>query len=143
MPAVFSAPDPLSGSTAEHYDATCPDLMDRWSPVEHWVQARSAAGVLPYCKVAAGAPGRRMRGNDAAGRALIGVNFANDYSDGVRGTDAHRVGPRRLTASGRVDPKRVRNLAFVFFGLAAVAAGMLFPPPAARPGSSRSRKFEN
>ena len=51
----------------------------------------------------------------------VGVNFANDYSDGIRGTDAHRVGPRRLTASGRVDPKRVRNLAFVFFGLAAVA----------------------
>lgn len=51
----------------------------------------------------------------------IGVNFANDYSDGVRGTDAQRVGPRRLTASGRVDPKRVRNLAFLFFGLAAAA----------------------
>lgn len=51
----------------------------------------------------------------------VGVNFANDYSDGIRGTDAHRVGPRRLTASGRVNPKLVRNLAFVFFGLAAVA----------------------
>lgn len=51
----------------------------------------------------------------------IGVNFANDYSDGVRGTDAHRVGPRRLTASGRVNPKLVRNLAFAFFVLAAVA----------------------
>jgi 1,4-dihydroxy-2-naphthoate octaprenyltransferase len=51
----------------------------------------------------------------------IGVNFANDYSDGIRGTDTHRVGPRRLTASGRVDPKRVRNLAFGFFGLAAAA----------------------
>ena len=51
----------------------------------------------------------------------IGVNFANDYSDGIRGTDAHRVGPRRLTASGRVDPKRVRLIAFIFFGLAAVA----------------------
>src|SRR5690606_236441 len=32
----------------------------------------------------------------------IGVNFANDYSDGVRGTDDHRVGPARLTASRRV-----------------------------------------
>lgn len=51
----------------------------------------------------------------------VGVNFANDYSDGIRGTDANRVGPRRLTASGRVDPKRVRNLAFLFFGLAAAA----------------------
>lgn len=51
----------------------------------------------------------------------VGVNFANDYSDGIRGTDARRVGPTRLTASGRVTPKHVRNLAFVFFGLASAA----------------------
>ncbi|UWF77226.1 MULTISPECIES: 1,4-dihydroxy-2-naphthoate polyprenyltransferase [Microbacterium] len=51
----------------------------------------------------------------------IGVNFANDYSDGIRGTDAHRVGPARLTASGRVPAKRVLVVALVFFALAAVA----------------------
>ena len=51
----------------------------------------------------------------------IGVNFANDYSDGIRGTDADRVGPARLTASGRVPAKRVLMVALVFFGLAAVA----------------------
>ena len=51
----------------------------------------------------------------------IGVNFANDYSDGVRGTDAHRVGPARLTASGRVSPRAVLVAAFVFFGVAAAA----------------------
>ena len=51
----------------------------------------------------------------------IGVNFANDYSDGVRGTDRYRVGPPRLTGSGAVAPKLVRNVAFVFFGLAAIA----------------------
>ena len=51
----------------------------------------------------------------------IGVNYANDYSDGIRGTDAHRVGPARLTASGLVPPKRVLITALVFFGLAAVA----------------------
>lgn len=50
----------------------------------------------------------------------IGVNYANDYSDGVRGTDAHRVGPARLTGSGLVNPKRVLATALVFFGLAAV-----------------------
>lgn len=49
----------------------------------------------------------------------IGVNFANDYSDGIRGTDIDRVGPPRITASGLVDPKRVRNTAFVFFAIAA------------------------
>ncbi|MFD1721225.1 1,4-dihydroxy-2-naphthoate polyprenyltransferase [Amnibacterium endophyticum] len=51
----------------------------------------------------------------------IGVNFANDYSDGVRGTDAYRVGPPRLTASGRVRPRTVLTVALVCFGLAAVA----------------------
>lgn len=51
----------------------------------------------------------------------IGVNYANDYSDGIRGTDAHRVGPARLTGSGRVKPRRVLTTALVFFGLAAVA----------------------
>ncbi|MDR2996698.1 MAG: 1,4-dihydroxy-2-naphthoate polyprenyltransferase [Microbacterium sp.] len=50
----------------------------------------------------------------------IGVNFANDYSDGIRGTDAHRVGPARLTASGRVPAKRVLLVALVFFALAAL-----------------------
>ncbi len=51
----------------------------------------------------------------------IGVNFANDYSDGVRGTDAFRVGPARLTASGRVPARRVLVVALVFFALAALA----------------------
>lgn len=51
----------------------------------------------------------------------IGVNFANDYSDGVRGTDAYRVGPKRLTASGAVKPRTVLIVALVFFGLAALA----------------------
>jgi 1,4-dihydroxy-2-naphthoate octaprenyltransferase len=51
----------------------------------------------------------------------VGVNFANDYSDGIRGTDAHRVGPARLTGSGAAPAKRVRLVAFVFFGLAALA----------------------
>lgn len=51
----------------------------------------------------------------------IGVNYANDYSDGIRGTDAYRVGPARLTGSGLVDPKRVRLVAFIFFGLGALA----------------------
>ena len=50
----------------------------------------------------------------------IGVNFSNDYSDGVRGTDDHRVGPARLTASGRVKSRTVLIVAFVFFGLAAL-----------------------
>lgn len=51
----------------------------------------------------------------------IGVNYANDYSDGIRGTDAKRVGPLRLTASKSVKPEAVKRAAFAFFALAAVA----------------------
>jgi len=50
----------------------------------------------------------------------IGVNFANDYSDGIRGTDANRVGPLRLVGSGLVAPHIVRNAAVLFLGLAAI-----------------------
>lgn len=51
----------------------------------------------------------------------IGVNFANDYSDGIRGTDAVRVGPVRLVGSGLVRPPVVKAVAFAWFGVAAVA----------------------
>lgn len=50
----------------------------------------------------------------------IGVNYANDYSDGVRGTDDNRVGPLRLTASGLVRPKAVKLAAFITFAIAGV-----------------------
>jgi 1,4-dihydroxy-2-naphthoate octaprenyltransferase len=50
----------------------------------------------------------------------IGVNYANDYSDGIRGTDKNRVGPARLTGGGLVEPKLVRNAAFISFALAGV-----------------------
>lgn len=51
----------------------------------------------------------------------VGVNYANDYSDGVRGTDALRVGPSRLTGSGAAKPRTVLSVAIVFFALAAAA----------------------
>jgi len=47
----------------------------------------------------------------------IGVNYANDYSDGIRGTDEHRAGPVRLVASGLATPRQV--LAAACAGLAA------------------------
>jgi 1,4-dihydroxy-2-naphthoate octaprenyltransferase len=55
----------------------------------------------------------------------IGVNYANDYSDGIRGTDAERVGPLRLVGSGLVPPTSVRLAAFAFFGLACLAGLVL------------------
>ena len=51
----------------------------------------------------------------------IGVNYANDFSDGIRGTDANRVGPGRLVGSGLKRPKQVLAAALIFFGLAAAA----------------------
>jgi 1,4-dihydroxy-2-naphthoate octaprenyltransferase len=50
----------------------------------------------------------------------IGVNYANDYSDGIRGTDDSRVGPVRLTASGLASPKSVRTAALISFLFAAL-----------------------
>ncbi len=54
----------------------------------------------------------------------VGVNYANDYSDGVRGTDAARVGPQRLVGSGAAQPAAVKRAAFAAFG-AAAAAGLV------------------
>jgi 1,4-dihydroxy-2-naphthoate octaprenyltransferase len=51
----------------------------------------------------------------------VGVNYANDYSDGIRGTDKDRVGPTRITASGLATPASVKAAAFISFGVAAVA----------------------
>lgn len=51
----------------------------------------------------------------------IATNYANDYSDGIRGTDATRVGPFRITASGLVPAARVKQMAVIFFALAGLA----------------------
>jgi 1,4-dihydroxy-2-naphthoate octaprenyltransferase len=51
----------------------------------------------------------------------VGVNYANDYSDGVRGTDDDRVGPMRLVGSGAASASAVKRAAFLSFGVAAVA----------------------
>jgi 1,4-dihydroxy-2-naphthoate octaprenyltransferase len=51
----------------------------------------------------------------------VGANYANDYSDGVRGADRARVGPLRLVASGVAAPASVRSAALVSFAVAAAA----------------------
>lgn len=71
------------------------------------------------------------QGSVTVGRALlalalalalqVGVNYANDYSDGVRGTDDDRVGPFRLTGSGAAQPIAVKRAAFASFGVGALA----------------------
>jgi len=83
--------------------ATASLLMENW--YDHWVRALLALAVAVFLQ--------------------IGVNYANDYSDGVRGVDRDRVGPQRLVGSGRAKPRTVLTVALVFFGLAAVAGAIL------------------
>ena len=51
----------------------------------------------------------------------IAVNYANDYSDGIRGSDTDRVGPTRLVASGLATPSEVKKAAFLAFAIGAMA----------------------
>jgi 1,4-dihydroxy-2-naphthoate octaprenyltransferase len=55
----------------------------------------------------------------------IGVNYSNDYSDGIKGTDAERVGPVRLVASGLATAKQVKQAAYLTFFAASVAGLIL------------------
>jgi 1,4-dihydroxy-2-naphthoate polyprenyltransferase len=90
------------------------------------------AAVVPVALGSASAAGR---GGEVWWRAAValvvsvalqvGVNYANDYSDGVRGTDDVRVGPQRLVASGLASPRAVKLAAFAAFGAAAVAGLVL------------------
>jgi 1,4-dihydroxy-2-naphthoate octaprenyltransferase len=100
-----------------------------------WVAASRprtlSAAVAP---VAVGVAVAHARGSVNLERALlslvvalavqIGTNLANDYSDGKRGTDAVRVGPTRLVASGLAPPATVKRAAMLTFSLAA-AAGLV------------------
>lgn len=79
--------------------------LDLNRPWDHWVRAVLALIVALALQIA--------------------VNYANDYSDGVRGTDKNRVGPARLVGSGRAKPRTVLTVAVVFFGIAAVAGLIL------------------
>jgi 1,4-dihydroxy-2-naphthoate octaprenyltransferase len=56
---------------------------------------------------------------------IVGVNYANDYADGVRGTDRVRVGPVRLVGSGLASPESVRRAALIALGTAAIAGLVL------------------
>jgi 1,4-dihydroxy-2-naphthoate polyprenyltransferase len=87
------------------------------SPVLVGTAAGSLDGPIAWPRaVAAGAVALALQ---------VGVNFANDYSDGVRGTDAQRRGPVRLTATGLATPRSVRNAAVLAFAFAAVVGGVL------------------
>ncbi len=75
--------------------------------IEHVGLGIGAGVVVPRALVALG----------VALALQIGVNYANDYSDGVRGTDDDRVGPFRLTGSGAAAPGAVKRAAFLALGI--------------------------
>lgn len=55
----------------------------------------------------------------------VGSNYANDYSDGIRGTDVDRIGPDRLVATGKARPSAVRAAAYLSFGIGAALGAVL------------------
>ena len=88
------------------------------------------ASIVPVLigTAAAGMPYHFGRAALAAIVALaiqIGCNYANDYSDGIRGTDKNRTGPQRLVASGLATPAAVLRAAWISFGVATVAGIVL------------------
>ena len=95
-----------------------------WSAVRPATLAASVAPVLTATAIAVHLDGVRWAaGLGALVVALsiqLGVNFANDYSDFVRGADVNRVGPVRAASSGVVQPGHVRSAAIAAFGIAGV-----------------------
>ena len=84
-----------------------------------------AAGTGAAAAVDALDTGRALLALLVALALQIGVNYANDYSDGIRGTDTDRAGPLRLVGSGLATPGSVRAAALISFAVAAVAGLVL------------------
>ena len=70
-------------------------------------------------------PGRALLALTVSLSLQIGVNYANDYSDGVRGTDSNRIGPTRLVASELATASSVKNASFISFFVAIIAGTLL------------------
>ncbi|HVS47549.1 MAG TPA: 1,4-dihydroxy-2-naphthoate polyprenyltransferase [Candidatus Dormibacteraeota bacterium] len=101
-----------------------------WSAVRPATLAASVAPVLAGTAIAVDQGGPRLGAGLLAllvGIAMqVGVNFANDYSDYVRGADSpRRVGPVRAASSGVVPPEHVRRAAIATFGVATIAGLVL------------------
>jgi 1,4-dihydroxy-2-naphthoate polyprenyltransferase len=100
-----------------------------WSAVRPATLAASVAPILTGTAIAVHEGGPRWGAGIGAlivGLGMqLGVNFANDYSDFVRGADARRVGPLRAASSGIVDPEHVRLAAVGAFGVAAFAGALV------------------
>lgn len=109
---------------------TVPDEFS--ATAAHWLEgARPRTWANAFAPVIAGSGVATFHGGFVWWKALlalvvawaliIGVNYANDYSDGIKGTDEDRTGPLRLTGSGLARPGDVKRAAFLSFGVAGVA----------------------
>jgi 1,4-dihydroxy-2-naphthoate octaprenyltransferase len=100
-----------------------------WSAIRPATLAASVAPVLAGTAIAVHEGGPRLGAGLLAllvGVAMqLGVNFANDYSDHMRGADRARVGPVRAASSGIVQPDHVKRAAIAAFAVAALAGLVL------------------
>ncbi|MGV0407937.1 1,4-dihydroxy-2-naphthoate polyprenyltransferase [Corynebacterium resistens] len=115
--------------------STAPQEYPGATPAQWLEGARPHTWANAFAPVMAGTAAAVFAGEGNALRAvlagivawalIVGVNFANDYSDGIRGTDDDRSGPLRLTGSGLVPPKMVKYAAFGSFAIAGVFGVLL------------------
>ncbi|MGH2874408.1 MAG: 1,4-dihydroxy-2-naphthoate polyprenyltransferase, partial [Solirubrobacteraceae bacterium] len=85
-----------------------------------WLRSGAPGGVQPVAGPGVVVWWRAAMALVVALALQVGTNYANDYSDGIRGTDRARVGPLRLVASGAADARTVKVAALVCFGVAGV-----------------------
>lgn len=110
-------------STTKQYPGATPAQWLEGARPHTWANAVAPvlAGTAAAALVGAANPLRAVLAGVVALAMIVGVNYANDYSDGIKGTDDDRSGPLRLTGSGLVEPKKVKYAAFASFGVGAVA----------------------
>lgn len=113
-------------SGSSHYPATAKDWLEGARP-HTWANAFApvVAGTGAAAAIDGAHLGRALLALVVAWALICGVNYANDYSDGIRGTDDDRTGPQRLTGGGLAKPQHVKFAAFFCFGIAAIAGIVL------------------
>lgn len=110
-------------STPRQYPGATPAQWLEGARPHTWANAVAPvlAGTAAATLAGEANPLRAILAGVVALAMIVGVNYANDYSDGIKGTDDDRSGPLRLTGSGLVEPKKVKYAAFASFGVGAVA----------------------
>lgn len=114
-------------STPRQYPGATPAQWLEGARPHTWANAVAPvlAGTAAATLAGGANPLRAVLAGIVALAMIVGVNYANDYSDGIKGTDDDRSGPLRLTGSGLVEPKKVKYAAFASFGVGAVAGIVL------------------